>query len=97
MAGQMDKTHTDKTHTADRLAAALAASGYEVAKPDAPIRVHSHCAGMDAVAWSIKNLGMNARVLVTESEPDPATFHMMHHTSKIDHIITDIKWVAERS
>jgi len=78
----------------DRLAAALGKCGYEVVDPGAPIRVHSHCAGMDAVAWSIKNLGISARALVTESDPAAAAFHMVHH-SKTEHIIADIKWVAE--
>ena len=90
-------TGTDMCKIQDRLAAALAACGYEVVAPDAPLRVHSHCAGMDAVSWSIKKLGISAQVLVTESDPAAATFHMMHHSSKIDHIITDIKWVAEGS
>ena len=92
--------NADMKKIQDRLAAALAACKYEVntAQAAAPLRVHSHCAGMDAVSWSIKKLGISARVLVTESEPAAATFHMMHHSSsKIDHIITDIKWVAEES
>ena len=102
MSGQKQKTRrgtgTDMSKIQDRLAAALAACGYEVVEPDATLRVHSHCAGMDAVSWSIKKLGISAQVLVTESDPTAATFHMMHHTSKmIDHIITDFKWVAEGS
>ena len=97
---QMDKTKTKTPcgtdEIGDRLAAALAKCGYEVVKTDVPLRVHSHCAGMDAVAFSIKKLGLHAKVLVTECAPQCALFHMMHHSSKIiEHIIMDIKCVAE--
>ena len=98
MSVQVHKMHqstdADMNKIKDRLAAALGKCGYQVVDPGAPLRVHSHCAGMDAVAWSIKKLGISARLLVTESDPAAATFHMMHH-SKIDHLIADIKWVAE--
>ena len=93
MAVQVNKK--DSHRIDDGLVAALAACGYEVINPDNQLRIHSHCAGMDAVAWSIKKLGLSARLLVTESDPNAATFHMMHHCTKIDHIITDIKFVAE--
>ena len=91
---QMHKKHQGKDAT-DRLAAALDKCGYKVIDPGTPLRVHSHCAGMDAVSWSIRKLGINARVLATESDPAAAAFHMMHHARKTDHIVIDIKWVAE--
>ena len=67
-----------------------------VDKAAAPLSVHSHCAGMDAISRSIKKLGICAWLLVTESEPTTTTFHMMHRTNKMDHI-TDVKWVGEGS
>ena len=75
-----------------RLAHALDECGYTVV--DAPLRVHSHCAGMDAVSMSFRKLGIRAKILATESDRAAATFHLMHHAKTTEHLVTDIKWVA---
>ena len=98
VSAPIPKMHQSKqvSKSTDRLAAALDKCGCEVVDPETPLRVRSHCAGMDVVSWSLKKLGIGARVLATESDPTAATFHLMHHKTA-DHIIADIKWVAEGS
>ena len=78
-----------------RIAAALARSGYTVVdSPDEPLKIHSHCAGMDAVASSFKLLGITIKSLATEADVTPAIFHLMHHRDKTEHLVADVKWVA---
>ena len=78
-----------------RLAAMLEESGYEVVKTGPPLRAQSHCAGLDAVSTSIRMLGISAKVLATESDRAAATFHLMHHSRKTEHLVADVRWVAE--
>ena len=88
------KIMAEKTSFQKRLADALDTVGYEVVASGTPLRLHSHCAGMDAVSTSIRKLGIRAKVVATESDPAAATFHLMHHC-KTHHLVADIKWVAE--
>jgi len=79
-----------------RIAATLGRSGYTVVdSPEEPLKIHSHCAGMDAVASSFKLLGITIKSLATEADVPPAIFHLMHHRDKTEHLVADVKWVAQ--
>jgi len=80
-----------------RIAMALADCGYTVVDdPAVPCKIQSQCAGMDAVASSFKLLGITVKSLATEVDVTPAAFHLMHHRGKnTEHLVSDIKWVAQ--
>ena len=80
-----------------RIAAALAACGFEVSKAMQPFRYQSHCAGMDAPAFALHNLGVRTECeLASENNPSAALFHMMHHPST-QHLVADMKYIAKKT
>ena len=77
-----------------RLAQALGQCGYEVDGCMDPLRLHSHCAGMDSPAFALAALGVNnIEVVATEVDPHAALFHVLHHPST-EHLIADMKHLA---
>ena len=79
-----------------RLAAALAACNLQIADDKTkPLSIHSHCAGLDAVALSFRALGITVSNVASECDPSVALAHLLHHRKTTDHLITDIKTMAQ--
>lgn len=79
-----------------RLATALAACNLQIADDKTkPLPIQSHCAGLDAVAFSFRALGITVSNVASECDPSVALAHLLHHRKTTDHLITDIKTVAQ--
>jgi hypothetical protein len=53
------------------------------------LRVHSHCAGIDAPMWGLRLLGVPVRLLLaSEIDPVPALVHLLHHGAV--HLFADV-------
>ena len=85
---------TDETFDIKKFATDLMnAEGLSVAKKTQPLRMHSHCAGIDAPVWGLRLLGVPLKLLLaSELDPAPALVHLTHH--KAEHLFMDVAYAA---
>jgi hypothetical protein len=105
-AGKKEKKHK-KVHVAgtsymdrslgfelsDHLAWTLGEAGLQVNAKAEPLEYHSHCAGADAISFTLQAMGVpNSLLVASEIDPAAAAFHIWHH--KAAHLIAGVQYVS---
>jgi hypothetical protein len=59
-----------------------------------PLSVHSHCSGIDAPLWALRDMGIKSIVTVaSENDPAPALLQLMHHHAL--HLLSDARYGSQ--
>lgn len=69
--------------------------GYCLSTKPATMKIESHCAGMDAVAYGLRQIGIKVESAVaSEKDASAAKYHLLNH-KKFKHLFTDMRYLAE--